>query len=105
MSDQDLTAPEAVKRFAQMLETDASDQHTQPCEMTGLLSDDEYEIAATLRALSAALEAEKVRAEAAEAKLKKAVEVARFCARADVTVIEKGNRARAFLASLEGDKP
>ena len=51
----DLTAPEAVERLAQMLETDASDQHTQPCEMTGLMPEDEYEISATLRALSAQL--------------------------------------------------
>ena len=49
----DLPSPEAVERLAQMLETDASDQRFMPSELTGLLSDDEYEIAATLRALSA----------------------------------------------------
>ena len=47
------TSPEAVERMAQMLETDASDQHAQPCEMTGLMPEDEYEAADTLRALSA----------------------------------------------------
>ena len=55
------TSPEAVERLAQMLETDASDQHAQPCEMTGLMPEDEYEAAATLRALSAALKACKAR--------------------------------------------
>ena len=44
------------------------------------------------------------RAEAAEARLREAVEALQFCARGDVTVIEKGNRARAFLANLGGDK-
>ena len=54
------TSPEAVERLAQMLEKDARDQHTQPCEMTGLMPGDECEIAATLRDLSAALEIEKL---------------------------------------------
>ena len=52
MTDPD-TSPEAVERLAQMLETDASDQNFMPDELTGLLPDNEYEIAATLRALSA----------------------------------------------------
>ena len=38
------------------------------------------------------------RAEAAGAELAEAVGVIKFCARLNVTVIEKGERARAFLA-------
>ena len=53
MTDTPRTSPEAVERLAQMLETDASDQNFMPDELTGLLPDNEYEIAATLRALSA----------------------------------------------------
>lgn len=63
MTDEiEITSREAVERLAFMLERDAEDQNFQPCEMTGLLPDDEHTIAATLRALLA-------RAEAAQADL------------------------------------
>ena len=42
-------------------------------------------------------EAAEARAEAAEAELAEAVGVIKFCARLNVTVIEKGERARAYL--------
>ena len=78
----------------------------------------EHNPGATLRALSSALEnavaeahatgAErahwKARAESLDATLKEAEGALQFCARGDLTTIRKGNRARAFLASLEGDK-
>ena len=64
MTDTD-TSPEAVERLARMLETDASDQNFMPDELTGLLPDNEYEIATTLRALSA--ERDAIKAELAEA--------------------------------------
>lgn len=42
--------PEAVERLAKLLDADADAQNSQPCEMTGLLPDDERDAAATLRA-------------------------------------------------------
>lgn len=53
--------PEAVGRLAKLLDADADAQNSQPCEMTGLLPDDERDAAATLRAQAeriAELEAE-----------------------------------------------
>ena len=120
------TSPEAVERLAQMLETDASDQHTQPCEMTGLMPEDEYEAAATLRALSAALDVERAshtatitdwqadlaRAEAAEAErdalkaelaeakmlLSHMVNHAEWLEKNEYFFWEATDKARAFLA-------
>lgn len=52
----DPTDREIVERLAAILEHDADEQNWQPCEMTGLLPDDEHEAAGTLRALLAAKE-------------------------------------------------
>ena len=104
MTDQGLTAPESVEKSIGM------------CRLHGL-----HNTEATLRALSAALEAEKAshtatlkdaqdecaRAEAAEAKLKEAVEVMQRIKdyRYDPNIGIELNRLEAHLSSLEGDKP
>ena len=94
MTDQDLTAPEAVERVARLLERGRGD------------------VSATLRALSADLQAEKARAEALDAKLREAVEVLRLLLQVQdglpmtgMEATQRSNNARAYLASLEGDKP
>ena len=109
MTDPDLTAPESVEKSIGM------------CRLHGL-----HGTEATLRALSSALEAERVanghekrmrleviamekaataRAEAVDAKLKVAVTIVEMFL--DLSTVEEGKayrKARAFLASLEGDK-
>ena len=94
MTDKDLTSQEQVNKAIGM------------CRLHGL-----HNTEATLRALSAALETEKARAEALDAKLKEAVrvlervEVSEFCAApASEEGIKVRKFVRAFLASLEGDK-
>ena len=110
MTSKDLTAPEAVERLA--------DRYDKMSTWNG---DWKHEAADTLRALSAALEAEKEhgrkfmwharytcsRAEAAETKLKEAVEVMQRVKdyRYDPNIGIELNMLEAFLASLEGDKP
>jgi len=59
------TSAEEVERLVNLLVSDAEHQNAQPCEMTGLLPDDEYTIAETLCALSAERDRYKDRAERA----------------------------------------
>ena len=114
VTDPDLT-PEAVEQLAITLEEInnwGTDTHIKLADKT----------AATLRALSAELEAEKARAEAAEAKLNEAVKllvsaetVMQFVLDHEASELDKRltikdamssqKEIRAFLASLEGDKP
>ena len=65
MTKQTDTSAEAVERLVNLLVSDAEHQNAQPCEMTGLLPDDEYTIAETLCALSAERDRYKDRAERA----------------------------------------
>ena len=121
MADPDLTAPEAVERLVQHYDN-ANDHLPNPSENL---------TAVTLRALSAEREAlitardmmgrlwekEKARAEASDAKLKEAVAVLRHVVeeygefrkdeydRGVAPLDDEIYEARAFLASLEGDKP
>ena len=53
MTKQTDTSAEAVERLVKLLVNDAEQQNVQPCEMIGLLPDDEYAIAETLCALAA----------------------------------------------------
>ena len=94
MTDPDLTAPEAVERLAHHYDN-ANGHLPNPSE--NLTS-------ATLRALSAALQAEKARAEALDAKLNEAVGVMQRIRdyRYDPNIGIELNRLEAFLASLEG---
>ena len=126
MTDPDLTAPEAVERLA---------SHIHKTCGCALGANEEQPVAATLRALSAALAAEKAenatlksavyiddltvtglasdkadlkaRAEAAEARLKEAVEIMQRVKdyRYDPNIGIELNRLEAHLSSLEGDKP
>ena len=71
MTKQTDTSAEAVDRLVKLLVNDAEQQNVQPCEMSGLLPDDEYTIAETLCALSTERNEWKARAERAEVALKK----------------------------------
>jgi len=65
------TTTEAVEALALLLEKDAGDQNFQPCEMTGLLPDDEHTIAETLRAIAAERDALVARVERLEDELQR----------------------------------
>ena len=62
MTKQTDTSAEAVDRLVKLLVNDAEQQNVQPCEMIGLLPDDEYAIAETLCALAAERDEWKARA-------------------------------------------
>ena len=105
----DLTAPEAVERLARVIERHQTRKRQNHARNPRYQPPDErYEpIPDTLRALSAALEAEKARAEALDAKLKEAVAVINCILEAhesgwpDGQDWGAGNRARAALRDMD----